>query len=642
MSSARTQKISSTEKIPSIWNDIRLIFATILTDPGSSLAYGADALIAVTVVLMARSETYNLGVLATILGGAIIMSVYLLAILVYNGMTRHHTHRILGGGAFVSALITSNRVRNPTLKKLLYFLGKSGTASLLSDFPATQAISIIAGVEALYFIPVNERLYWAFGIILFLSLIQRYGLGNLSRYMIWPVLLFYAGNICINLFGIYQVLDVGWQPPEIPENIRTDITALFWPVLLISVANGSTLITGVEVGYSSVNIPHHRGRAIRRAMWILYGIVVVTYSMQLVNFLGLGIRYDSHIPVPLQIARFLGGDALATPFGIVTAIMLLLAAQTAQTDFPLEILRASRSNFFPKAIGDSSWRKTRPAPVIGGHEGLYNPRATVLLGVLSCVILVFFPSSHGIESMYGLAVISAMNIDIASFLIRQLRVRKYSLLTILGMIIMSGMLGNILYNKFFEGAWFIVLMMFLYLFVFLMSEEVYKIWHDKLKIVPLEFGLWYPAFQGKEVDRKNIILVSIFHPGVILFLKRHLKSGRIPLAVHFQTDPVENIPDPLPEWYENIRVPQGMDTITAITRYISKNKPERVHLIPLLVSGLGALQKYYFANSIESLKYTLSEITNLQVEYNQERVVIRGKDLLRRVFSFIPWRKKRD
>ncbi|MCB1317163.1 MAG: hypothetical protein KDK27_14470, partial [Leptospiraceae bacterium] len=72
------------ESTPTLIQDIRLIFATILTDPGSSLAYGADALVAVTLVLVQRD--YNTGMTATFIGGGIVMGVYFIAILVYNSM----------------------------------------------------------------------------------------------------------------------------------------------------------------------------------------------------------------------------------------------------------------------------------------------------------------------------------------------------------------------------------------------------------------------------------------------------------------------------------------------------------------------------------------------------------------------------
>ncbi len=610
-----------------ILKDIRLLFATILTDPGSSLAYGADALIAVTIVLIKANQ--ELGLLATFISGAAIMLVYFSAIIIYNSMISHHTHPILGGGAYVSALITSTQIRHhPRIKKLMKLLGKTGTASLLADFPATQAISLISGVEALYFIPQEERLKWALGFLVFLSLIQRYGLGNLSKYMIWPVLAFYSVNMGINAFGIVTIFQTGWNYPIIPDSVQQNPTISLLPVVLAAVANGSTLITGVEVGYSSVNIPHHKGKAVRRAMWMLFGIVMVTYSMQLVNFLGLGITYQAHRPVPIQIASFLGGDHLGVPFGILTAVMLLLAAQTAQSDFPLEMLRASRSNFFPRGIGDTSWRKTKPAPVIGGHEGLYNPRSTMILGLLTVVILYFFPSSHHIEGMYGLAVVIAMNIDIASYLIRQIRAHKLSIITIVGLLIMIGMFFNILYNKFFHGAWFILVLMFLYVILFVVSEAIYNIWNEKLNVVPLEFGLWYPAFQNLEVDRTNIVLVSKFHPGVVHFLKTYIKSEKIPLVVHFQTDPEDKIPDEVPEWFVNIKVPAGTDTITAITNYIREHKPARVHLIPMLVRGIDWVSRHYFGNSMERLKHAISQYSDLQVEYNRERVVINPKELI--------------
>ncbi|MCB1325077.1 MAG: APC family permease [Spirochaetales bacterium] len=627
---------------PTLLEDIRLIFATILTDPGSSLAYGADALLAITTILLQRN--YESGMIATFVGGGIVMGVYLIAILVYNSMTRHHVHRILGGGAFVSSHITSQQIRTPWLKRVVQLMGKTGTASLLADFPATQAISLIAGVEALYFIPIEERLFWAFGFLIFLSLVQRYGLGNLARYMIWPVLAFYISNLGIQLYGLSEILSEGWEPTiflPVPDR-----GIAYWPLILASVANGATLITGVEVGYSSVNFPYHKGRAIRLAMWILYAIVLVTYSLQLVNFLGLGIDQHTYTggslpPVPIQIARHLGGDVLATPFGLVTAIMLLLAAQTAQSDFPLEILRAARSGFFPRGIGDTAWKKTVRAPLIGGHEGVYNPRATLLLGVLSVVILWFFPHSHDIESMYGLAVITAMCIDIASYLLRQIRVRRVSVLTVAGLAIMLFMFGNILYNKFFDGAWFIVVLMVMYMIVFLFSEAVYELWNEKINIVPLELGLWYPLFQNRPVDEKNLLLVSKFHPGVIHFLKNYVKSGHMPRVVHFHTDATEVLPEELPEWFTVVPVPQGVDTITAILNYVRRREPDRVHLIPLLVRGADPIKHYYFGNSIESLKHGLSQFADVQVEYNRERVIINAHDILQHIFPALREREIR-
>ncbi|MCR9142019.1 MAG: KUP/HAK/KT family potassium transporter [bacterium] len=619
------------EKPPSLLQDIRLIFATILTDPGSSLAYGADALIAVTIVLFASD--FRTGMSATLIAGATVMLVYLVAIIVYNNMTRNHVHRVLGGGAFVSSLITSEKIQTPWMKKTVQFMGKMGTGSLLSDFPATQAISLIAGVEALYFIPVEQRLAYAISFVALLSAVQRYGLGNLAKFMIWPVIAFYVSNLAIQIIGIGIILEQGWIWPTIPpEVLEGKGLALFWPVIFTAVAAGATLITGVEVGYASVNYPYHKGKAIRISMWILYVLVLCTYSMQLINFMGLGVIYDTHILVPIQIAKTIGGDLVAVPFGVLIAIMLLLAAQTAQSDFPLEILRASRSGFFPRGIGDTAWRRTRAPLGMGGHHGVYNPRAMILLGILSIIIMYFFPSSHKIEAMYGLAVITAMTIDIASYLLRQIRARKYAIMTILGLLIMLFMLGNIVYNKFFEGAWFIVILMFLYMIVFLFSEAVYGLWSEKVNMVPLELGLSFPAFQGLPVDRKNVLLISKFHPGVIHFLKNYRKSGHMPLCVHFQTDPEESLPEELPEWFENIVVPQGVDTITAITSFVQERKPERVHLIPLLVRGVDQIKHFYFGNSMETLKHSISQFADVQVEYNRERILITFSEIFHRIF----------
>ncbi len=562
------------------------------------------------------------------------LGVYFIAILVYNNMSRHHTHKVLGGGAFVSAFITSQSIKHhPRLKRFVHFLGKMGTGSLLADFPATQAISLISGVEALhYVIPPEYQFRSVIAFIIGLSFIQRFGLGALSKYMIGPVIAFYVVNIIINAYGVSMILANGWKQPVITGMEGHTVDQML-TVIFHAVANGATLITGVEVGYSSVNIPHHKDRAIRMSMWVLYAIVLVTYSMQIINFLGLGVHFDPDSPpVPILLTDFLFGPKIATLFGVLTAIMLLLAAQTAQTDFPLEMLRASRSNFFPRGIGDMAWKRTVKIGVLGGHEGVYNPRATVILGVLTFVILYFFPSSHAIESMYGLAVILTMNIGIFSYLLRQIRARKINGMTVIGLLVMFLMLFNIVYSKFFDGAWFVVLLLVVYLCIFVVSEEIYSLWLEKLNVVPLELGLWYPAFQNMKVDYKNIVLVSKFHPGVIHFLKNYIKSGHIPLVVHFRTDSDEAVPSQVPNWYKNIDVPESTDTITAITRYVKRMKPTRVHLIPALVRGIDPISRYYFGNSIERLKYAVSQFADLQVEYNRERIHIRVMDIVRRLF----------
>ena len=627
---------------PSLLQDIRLIFATILTDPGSSLAYGADAVIAVTAILI--QQNYDLGLTVTLGAGFIIMGVYLVSILVYNSMTRHHVHRVLGGGAFVSSLLTSQRIQRPWLKKIIGNMGKLGTASLLSDFPATQAISLVAGVEALYFIPIDQRFKWALVFLIFISLIQRYGLGNLARYMIWPVISFYVCNLGIQIFGLYEILSEGWERPILGQ-IDASKGIYFWPIILGAIANGATLITGVEVGYSSVNFPYHKGRSIRISMWILYGIVLSTYTLQLINFLGLGIDQSLYAegniaPVPIQIARHLGGDTLATGFGLLTALMLLLAAQTAQSDFPLEMLRASRSNFFPKGIGDTAWRKIKPTLGLGGHDGVYNPRATLLLAFLSLTIIYFFPHSHDIESMYGLAVITAMCVDISSYFIRQIRIKVLSFVTILGLLIMLFMLVNILYNKFFEGAWFIVLLMLAYLFLFFFSDAVYSLWEKKLNTVPMDLALCYPAFSNLPINKKHVVLLSKFHPGVFHYLKNFIKSGFMPMVVHFQSDPEEELPAELPPWFKNVPVGIKTDTISAIVKYIRNSSVERVHLIPLLVNGMDSIEQYYFGNSIERLKRAVSQYVDVQVEYNKERINISGRDLLEHSLPLFRKRKQ--
>ena len=621
----------------SVLSDLRIIFSTILTDPGSSLAYGTDAVIAVTSIII--YQNYKLGMLATLGVGAIIMLVYFVTILAFNIMSKYHSHKLYGGGSFISANLTAGKLKGANSKSFFRILAKIGSSSLLADFPVTQAISLISGIEALYFIPPSERIFYFLSFLFLISFIQRYGLGKLSYFMIWPVLGFYLMNLIIQSCGIYEIFKEGWEVPKLKLDSNQSFHLL--STIFMATANGITLITGVEVGYSSVNIPVNKHKTINLSIVILFIIVSITYILQMVNFLGLGINqfnFKTDIPpVPIQIAYHIGGDFLATPFGILTAIILILAAQTSQTDFPQELLRASHENTFPKGIGDSSWRKTR-SPLGNSQHGVYNPNAIFLLGVITIIMIIYFPTSHKIEGMYGLAVVIAMSISVGSFLTRSIIAKKISYICLVAFIILIIMFFNILYNKFFEGAWFVLLLMFLYLLTFFASETIYKIWAEKQNVMPLDLILWYPAFANLPVDHKNLVLVSKFHPGVILFLKGFIKSGHMPLVVHFQSEFEEKIPKDLPKWYKVLPIEPNKDTVSSIVSYVKELKPSRVHLIPLLISGGNFIRKYFFGNSMDRLRYAISQVSSLQVEYNNVRVNISLPEILKRMLPRIKLR----
>ena len=562
------------------------------------------------------------------------MTVYLFAVIIYNQMTRVHADAKLGGGSYVSAMLAAKSYRHiPWLSHFFEYLGRLGQGSLLADFPVTQSISLISGIEALYWIPDEFRLTSAILLLGLLSLVQRFGLHRIGRFLIWPVVTFYATNLAINAFGVAQIAYHGWTRPimHLSENTIEGMV----PLTFHAIANGATLITGVEVGYSSVNVPHSGHRAVRVSMWILYALVLVTYGMQLVNFLGLGVTYDGSLPVPILIAKTLGGKYLAIPFGILTAVMLVLAAQTAQSDFPLGLLRMARADLLPRGLGDASWRsvKTILSERFRTHGGVYNPRGVVLLGILSITVLVLFPTSHLMEGMYGLAVLMAMSITVIGFLLRLLRVHRFPIFVFLGSLIFVAMMLNILWNKFFEGAWVIVVFLAVYMLIFALSRSVYRLYRKRQNIISFDEVLSYPAFNRLPVNETQALLVNSFHPGVMRFLKTFIKSGTMPLVLHFHTEESTDHPIFSAPWFRNIQVPLNRDIISTIVEFVHENRFQRIHLVPVLVSGKFPFTNYFFGNAITQLSLSLSEVTDLQVEYNKERVNIRTLEIIKDAFS---------
>jgi len=172
--------------------------------------------------------------------------------------------------------------------------------------------------------------------------------------------------------------------------------------------------------------------------------------------------------------------------------MLLLAAQTAQTDFPLEVPRIPE-----QFLSARNWRHgmeaDAPPAGIGGHEGLYNPRATILLGGLTSLSCIFPDESrHRGHVRPGR---HAYNDHCYSKLpAPQVRAHRFSFVTALAFIIMVGMLFNVLFSKFFEGLVHSRAACFVSAPVHSV-DAIYKIWIEKMSLVPLTCSR-YPAFQN--------------------------------------------------------------------------------------------------------------------------------------------------
>jgi amino acid transporter len=284
-----------------------------------------------------------------------------------------------GGGSYIVA--SANLGRAP---------GLVAAAALLTDYVLTVAVSIAAGVAALTSVfpgLFDVRVLLGVGFIGVLWLGNLRGIRESANIFAIPTYVYLVAIYVLLAIGIGQALTntlPAYQPP--PEWLDAHGSqALGILLILRAFASGSVALTGTEA--VSNGVPAFKPPEARHAghVLILMGMFFATIFVG-ISFLAseLGIIPDpsEQETVISQITRTIMGAG--TPFHylmqISTALLLVLAANTAFADFPRLASILSRDGYMPRQF---QFRGDRLAFSVG----------IMALGVLAGVLIVLFEGS---------------------------------------------------------------------------------------------------------------------------------------------------------------------------------------------------------------------------------------------------------
>jgi amino acid transporter len=303
-----------------------------------------------------------------------------------------------GGGSYIVA--SANLGRGA---------GLVAAAALLTDYVLTVAVSIAAGVAALT--SVFPGLF-DFRVVLGVGFIGVLWLGNLRG--IRESANLFAIPTYVYLVAIYVLLAVGigqamsgtlpaYTPP--PEWLDAHGSqALGILLILRAFASGSVALTGTEAvsnGVPAFKPPEarHAGRVLI-LMGVFFGTIFLGISF-LASQLGIVPDPTEQETVISQITRTLFGAE--TPFHylmqISTALLLVLAANTAFADFPRLASILSRDGYMPRQF---QFRGDRLAFNVG----------IMVLGLLAgLLIIVFSGSVTALIPLYTVGVFVAFTLS---------------------------------------------------------------------------------------------------------------------------------------------------------------------------------------------------------------------------------------
>ncbi len=484
--------------------------AVFSSDALSSVAYATQSImdtIAVAGPTVGLSGALLLGAFAWSWYAALGIVLLLIILLVsYNQTIRAYPS---GGGAYLVA--RDNLGEN---------FSQTAGASLLVDYILTVAVSVSAGVSALTSaFPLLDpyRIFIASLVILFVAYINLIGVKESGLFFAVPTYCFVLGIFSLLAIGAYRVLS--GAPVVAPDSLVRVVPSLdqFTGIAAVwlfarAYAAGCTALTGIEA--ISDGIQNFKPPAAENAVKTMRMMTLLLASM----FLGityLANHYQlTHHPQDTEtllsaltkriISLVPGSSGLSYFYYLLiqglTMAILFLAANTAYADFPRLSAMLAKDKYLPRQFSQQ------------GHRLVFSNGILILSFLAIILVYLFNAREHYLLDLYAFGVFLGFCISQGAMVVRWRRIQgpywKVKLvLNSLGFIATSLVLLVILFTKFINGVWAVIILIFGLLLLFRGIRSHYVEIEEKLSA----------STQGYDLHRKHrvIILVSGMHVGVV-------------------------------------------------------------------------------------------------------------------------------
>ncbi|HTI39741.1 MAG TPA: APC family permease [Vicinamibacterales bacterium] len=427
--------------------------AVLSSDALSSVAYATEEILRVLVAggLAALSLSIPIGILIALLLGTVAFS-YRQTIHAYPS----------GGGAYIVS--KDNLSDNAALV---------AAAALLIDYTLTVAVSIAAGVAAVTSAFPSLHVNRVELSLLFLAVLtvgNLRGIRESGRIFSIPTYFFIVMILSMIAVGAWRYL-TGAIVPVVPENpLRVGHDTLGWFVLLTAFSNGCTAMTGVEA--VSNGVPAFRPPEARHAVHVLVTMAMLAITM----FVGITMLAHAYGVVPSetetvvsQIARgsFGGRGVLYLCVQGATMLILVLAANTAYSDFPRLASIVSRDAYLPRQFANQ------------GDRLAFSNGILALSFFAGVLLVVFKGDTHALIPLYMIGVFISFTLSQSGMVLHWRRVREpgwraSALVNGIGAVATAVVLVIVATTKALEGAWIIMLLIPVLVAVFKATKRHYR------------------------------------------------------------------------------------------------------------------------------------------------------------------------
>ncbi len=504
--------------------------AVLSSDALSSTAYATEEILLVLVV--AGSSAINLSIPIAIAIAA------LLAIVAASYYQTVHAYP-QGGGAY--------RVVKDNLSDNLSLLAGS---SLLVDYILTVAVSISAGVAAITSaFPLFTPYRVALGVILitFMTVVNLRGVRDTGKVFALPTYLFLISMFVMVIVGLVRYFFLPQTISWIAVSVGTteSVQGLTTFLILRAFASGCTALTGIEA--ISDGVPVFKPPEADNAGKTLLAMATILITL----FLSITILVHLYRLTPVEgetlvshLAHevFRGAPWMYYTVQVMTALILLLAANTSFSDFPRLSSFMAIDGFMPRQMAQLGDR-------------LVFANGIITLGVLaSLFIIIFGGSTHALIPLYAVGVFISFTLSQTGMVKRWLRLRSpnwrhHATFNAVGAFTTGIVLLVVITTKFIHGAWLVLVLIGIMIYAF---KSVHR--HYETLAAQLRLTHWKHPERLEMKHHKVVLPISGVHRGTIKAVKyaRIIADDIVAVTVDLDPERTKKLQYQWAQWHNDI------------------------------------------------------------------------------------------
>jgi amino acid transporter len=394
-------------------------------------------------------------------------------------------------------------------------------AALLIDYVLTVAVSVAAGVEnTTSAFPFLEPHKEAMGVVIIaiIATMNLRGVSESASAFALPTYLFIASFLILIGSGVWQL--ASGHAVMVAPVLHAAYPAIPIFLLLRAFASGCSALTGIEA--ISNGIPIFKQPAQRNAkitmLWMSTILGAFFLGMTLLAHAYGIIPKDGETAVSLLSNAIFGRTFFYFFIQASTALILILAANTSYADFPRLASLLSRDGFLPRQLSSLGDRLVFSNGILG-------------LSLAAVILIVLFQGdTHSLIPLYAVGVFLSFTLSQSGMIVhhwktRHLGWRKALGFNLLGALTTAVVLTVIATAKFLSGAWIVIALIPMLVFLF---NQIRSHYVSTAKY--LAKGVLRDISPIAAINHTAIVPVSGIHPGVLDAIRYAISISKDPRA----------------------------------------------------------------------------------------------------------------